>query len=88
MVQYVEEIEKTQYKETASSLVVGNTVKVKELKETDIDDMQLEDYYYLLDFAKKKGVIVKINDEKRINYQVEFSNSTGLFYAEDLEILE
>lgn len=87
MVQYVEEIEKTQDEEIGSLLVVGASVKVKEIKETDIDDMQLEDYYYLLDFAKKKGVIVKINDEKRINYQVEFSNSTGLFYAEDLEKL-
>jgi aspartokinase-like uncharacterized kinase len=44
-----------------------------------------EDYYYIIDFAEKKGTITKINSGQNLSYTVMFDNGReGIFYHNDL----
>jgi hypothetical protein len=49
-----------------------------------------EDYYYLLDFAGKRGRIFEIHHTTNtLSYSVEFkSGKCGMFYPHDLEAAE
>lgn len=47
-----------------------------------------EDYYYLQDYQKMTGRIIKIHSGKRTSYMVEFNRGVfGVFYAEDFRVV-
>lgn len=50
----------------------------------------IEDYYYLIDFAGKRGrIIEKHSNVKTISYSVEFrGGKCGVFYSHDLDVVE
>lgn len=50
----------------------------------------IEDYYYLIDFAGKRGrIIEKHTNAKTISFSVEFKDGKcGVFYSHDLEAVE
>jgi hypothetical protein len=54
------------------------------------DIANIEDYYYLIDFAGKRGRIIdKHYYKKAISYSVEFKDGKcGVFYSHDIEAAE
>ncbi|MDX8367140.1 hypothetical protein [Cytobacillus sp. IB215665] len=67
-------------KEPRFSLNQQVEVNTPKKQSTDI-----EDYYYLSEYAGKKGVIVKVNSGEKTSYTVDFGNKEGLFYGDDLK---
>ncbi|PMC36284.1 hypothetical protein CJ195_15870 [Bacillus sp. UMB0899] len=58
------------------------------VKKPDINiNLDLEDYYYLKDFAGENGYVadITITLSRRVCYQVQFANKIGVFYEEDLD---
>ncbi|MCM3619817.1 hypothetical protein M3936_19790 [Sutcliffiella horikoshii] len=62
---------------------VNALVKVK-LPSAALENTQLEDYYYLRDFANKTGRIISIHLGLKICYTVDFGGYQGIFYHNDL----
>jgi hypothetical protein len=49
------------------------------------ESCELEDYYYLKDFEKKRGFVIQVYEEyKKLCYSVDFGGKQGIFYHEDL----
>jgi hypothetical protein len=45
----------------------------------------IEDYYYLKEFEKKRGFVIRVYEEcKRLCYSVDFGGKQGIFYHDDL----
>lgn len=66
--------------------------KPKEFKHGDIvqvikltQDMDIETYFYLQDFANIKGLIEKVVRRPKLQYEVDFNGKTGIVYHEELE---
>jgi hypothetical protein len=51
----------------------------------DQESCELEDYYYLKDFEKKRGFVIRVYEEyKKLCYSVDFGGKQGIFYHDDL----
>lgn len=52
----------------------------------DKDSLDIEDYFYLKEFEKKRGLIIRVhNDSEKLCYTVDFGTKQGIFYHADLE---
>lgn len=66
---------------------IGDFVKIKKIVEEDLERLGSEDYFYLKEFANKKGKIVDIKQNKMgvFCYQIVFERGIdGYFYESDL----
>ncbi|WP_342512818.1 hypothetical protein MKY34_19760 [Sporosarcina sp. FSL K6-1522] len=60
---------------------VGDTVEVVD----NVDESQIEDYYYLQDYVGLTGRIVKVIRGPVLQYEVEFpKRRNGIIYHEEL----
>lgn len=75
--------ENTAYIEEVVPYEIGDSVRV------DIDSLDEEDvlnYYYLLDFLKKKGIVTKVIYKPQLQYEVAYGNTIACMYHGDLTI--
>lgn len=62
---------------------IGDSVRV------DVDSLDENDvlnYNYLLDYLKKKGVVTKVIHNPRLQYEVAYGDTIACMYHEDLTI--
>ncbi|PGT83297.1 hypothetical protein [Bacillus sp. AFS040349] len=48
------------------------------------NECDIEDYYYLKDFAKKRGFVTEVHKGNRVSYTVDFNGRKGIFHHKDL----
>lgn len=66
----------------AKRLEVGDSVVVTAVPDVSLS---IESQYYLQDFEGKKGTLVRINRQKVVSFEVEFSKGKyGIFYEHEL----
>ena len=78
-----EEIQEQPYIEDILPYEIGDFVRV------DIDSLDENDvlnYNYLLDFVKKKGIVKKIVLKPTLQYEVAFGDTIAHMYHKDLTI--
>lgn len=76
-------IEETPYIEEVLPYELGDSVRV----DIDIlDENDVLNYNYLLDFVKKKGIVKKIVHKPTLQYEVAFGDTIAHMYHKDLTI--
>lgn len=76
-------IEETPYIEEILPYEIGDTVRV------DIDSLDESDvlnYNYLLDFLKKKGTVKRVIHKPTLQYEVRYGDTIAFMYHKDLTI--
>lgn len=69
--------------ELPSALQIGEHVQIY-IPEHKVKDP--ESFFYLQDFIKKRGVVVKVVEQLKLQYEVEVGNRIAFVYHDELKI--